>query len=73
MDAALHWEFKEFIGSLTINFRYVSNGNYGGLFRGNKTIDFWGTNAGQLPLENIFHEFGHLPEQPAVLPAMKPC
>jgi len=63
MNAALHWKFKEFIGSVTINFKYITTGKYGGEWQGNKTIDFWGTNAGQLPDVNIFHEFGHVIEQ----------
>ncbi|GAP18551.1 protein containing RHS repeat-associated core domain [Levilinea saccharolytica] len=63
INGALHWKFAEFVGPVTINFKYITTGKYGGEWQGNKTINFWGTNAGQLPEINIFHEFGHLIEQ----------
>lgn len=62
MNATLHWKFKEFVGPVTINFKYVSDGHYGGEWQGNITIDFYATNAGQLPEINVFHEMGHLIE-----------
>ncbi len=62
MDASLHWKFKEFVGSVTFNFKYVTDGHYGGTWQGNYTIDFYATNAGQLPENNIFHEMGHVIE-----------
>ncbi|MRR30757.1 RHS repeat-associated core domain-containing protein, partial [bacterium] len=46
MNAALHWKFKEFVGSVTYNFKYVSDGHYGGVWQGNNTINFKSTSAG---------------------------
>jgi len=63
MDASLHGRFKEFVGPVTFNFKYVTDGHYGGEWIGNRTINFYATNPGQLPEINIFHEMGHLIEK----------
>ena len=59
MNYKLNHQLKR-IGKVSIYYQRYTDGTWGGYWNGARSITFSTTNDGQLPAQNVYHEFTHI-------------